>query len=277
MKKFGSHLIYILIGQFINTVAFASILIPNKLAPVGLGGLATTINYLTGLNMQMLLIVLSLPVILWAFFIYDRTKLYYAAFCYGIFTFYFGLVDAYVPKFYTDPIVAAVLASIILGVGSGIVIGRGIPNGPEAIVGLYLKDRYDITVPTFMMGLNMVIIVTSLVYNDLTMIVYSIIANYLTGRISNRVVIGGRRYFVVNIISDYYLEITDFIHKELGRGVTFVQSMDTTNVKKRMLMKTVISSRELVRLREYVRALEDEDSFVYAIESASIIGGGFEQ
>ncbi len=275
MNRTVKTFVYIIIGQFIATLGFVSVLIPNNLVPVGLGGVAIIINVLTGLDIQMLLIILSLPLIIWAYFNHDKNKLYYAALCYGLFTFYFGIVSDYVPKFVTDPIVASVLGGILLGIGSGMVISRGVPNGPEALVGLYLKDKRDIPVPTFLMVMNMVIICSSIIYGELTMIIYSIVAVYISGKIANYVVIGSRRYFVVNIVSDQYLDITEFIRKELKRSVTFVQAMDTSNVRKRMLVKTVISSRELVRLREHIRSYAD-DSFVYAIESASIIGGGFE-
>lgn len=272
VKKFG----YIIVGQFIGVLAFACILIPNNLAPVGLGGIARTINVFTGWDIQLLLIALSLPIILWAFFFYDKKKLAYAALCYGLFTFYFGIVEAYVPVFVTDPIIASITGGILLGISGGMVISRGVPNGPEATVGLYLKEKKDIPVPTFLMVLNMVIISSAMLYGDLTIIIYSIIANYISGRVANYVVIGNRRYFAVNIHSDHYLEITEFIHDKLNRGVTFVQSMDTANVRKRILIKTVLSSRELVQLRAYVQSFEDDDSFIYAVESASIIGGGFE-
>lgn len=275
MKRTVKTFTYIVIGQFIATLGFASVLIPNNLVPVGLGGIASIINVLTGWDIQMLLIILSLPLIIWAYFNHDKDKLFYAAFCYGLFTFYFGIVSDYVPQFVTDPIVASVLGGILLGIGSGMVISRGVPNGPEALVGLHLKDKRDIPVPTFLMVMNMVIICSSIIYGELTMIVYSIVTVYISGKIANYVVIGSRRYFVVNIVSDQYLDITEFIRKELKRSVTFVQAMDTSNVRKRMLVKTVISSRELVRLREHIKAYSD-DSFVYAIESASIIGGGFE-
>ncbi len=271
MRKFS----FIFIGQFIACVAFSRVLIPNNLAPVGLGGVATLLNKTMGLDIQLMLVVLCLPIIIWAYFKYDRIKLYYAALCYGVFTFYFGFVDAALPAFITDPIIASVTGGIMLGVASGMIIGQAVPNGPEAVVGLYLKEKRDINVPTFLMIVNMVIIAMAVMYADLTLIVYSVIANYISGRIANAVVIGTRRYYVVNIVSEHYLDITRYIHNELNRSVTFVQSMDTTTLKKKMLLKTVISSREMVRLKEYVKTFED-DSFVYAIESASILGGGFE-
>ncbi len=270
-KKYAA----ILVGQFINSVAFTCIMLPNKLVPSGLGGIATIFNNLFGLDLQFMLIALALPIILWAFIKYERKKVYYAAFCYGVFTFYVGVVEAYIPPFITDPIIAAVLSAVILGVGGGIVIGRNVPNGPEAIVGLYLKEYKDMNVANFLMVFNMIVIGSSIIYGDLTMIVYSLICNYIIGIVTNYVIVGSRKYYVVNIVSDHYLDITEFIHNELDRTVTFVQSMDASSVRKKMLLKTVMSNRELVRLRDYVRKFHD-DSFVYAIESTSIIGGGFE-
>jgi uncharacterized membrane-anchored protein YitT (DUF2179 family) len=76
-------------------------------------------------------------------------------------------------------------------------------------------------------------------------------------------------------MTDNYFDVTDFIRKELKRGVTFVQGLDTSNVKKKIMVKTVVSNHELVLLKEYIKNLKD-DSFVYVTESAGLIGGGFE-
>lgn len=69
IKKFG----LIIVGQFINTVAFASVLIPNNLVPVGLGGVATIFNNLFGWNILISLILFSLPILSWAMIKYNRT------------------------------------------------------------------------------------------------------------------------------------------------------------------------------------------------------------
>lgn len=69
IKKFG----LIIVGQFINTVAFASVLIPNNLVPVGFGGVATIFNNLFGWNILISLILFSLPILSWAMIKYNRT------------------------------------------------------------------------------------------------------------------------------------------------------------------------------------------------------------
>ena len=265
----------IAIGQFIGAAAFRLVLLPNNLVAVGLGGVATVLNNLAGVNIQLALVVLASPIIVWAFFRYERKQVYFAALCFGLFTFYIGIVDRLIPTFVTDPIIATVTGGVMMGIAGGMVISQGVANGPEAIVALYLKEKRDITIGNFFLVLNTVIIFSSILYGQLTLIIYSLICNFIASKMTDYVIVGTRRYYIVNILSDAYLDITDYIHKDLNRGVTFIQSLDTSNVRKKMMIKTVVNSRELALLKQYVRQLGD-DSFVYATESAGILGGGFE-
>ncbi len=276
MKATFKKIIIILIGQFISAAAFNLILIPNNLVAVGFGGVATVVNVMTGANIQLVLSLLAAPVILWSFFKYDRKQVFYAALCYGTFTFYIGIVKKLFPVFVTDPIIASVAGGILLGISTGMILRQGVANGPEAVVGLYLKEKKDLSIGSFFMILNTVIIFSSILYGDLTLIIYSLISNYIASKVTDVVVIGTERYYIVNIMSEHYLDITEYVQQRLKRGVTFVQGMDADNVKKQMFIETVVSSGELVLLKEYIKSLKD-NSFVYVTESAGLIGKGFDK
>jgi uncharacterized membrane-anchored protein YitT (DUF2179 family) len=272
--KILKRLLWIVIGQFIGACAFNLVLIPNNLVAVGFGGVATVLNNLYGFNMQLILVILCLPVFIWSFFFYDKKQVFYAAFSYGMFTFYIGFINDYLPKFITDPIIATVSGGFLLGVAGGIIFKQSVANGPESIVGLYFKEKRGMTVGTFFMILNTVIIVSSILYGNITLIIYSLICNIICSKVTDMVIMGTERYYVVHVMSDRYLDITEYISKNLGRGVTFIQGMDTSNVKKKMLVETVVNRHELVLLKEFARELKD-DSFVYLTESAGLIGRGY--
>lgn len=276
MKEQIRRYFFIFLGQFIGAVAFSQILIPNNLVAVGFGGVATVLNKFAGWNIQLVLVILCTPVIIWAFFMYDKKQVFFAALCFVLFTVYIGFVGKIVPAFITDPIIATVSGGVLLGIAGGMVISQGVANGPEAIIALYLKEKKGLTIGTFFMILNTVIIFSSIIYGNMTMIIYSLISTFISSKVTDYVIIGTKRYYIVNIVSDHFLDITDFIKKDLNRGVTFIQSFDTSNVKKRMMIKTVVSNRELVELKHYVQSLKD-DSFVYATESAGLLGGGFKE
>ena len=268
-------LFWIAVGQLIAAIAFSRILVVNQLVATGFGGLATVINHLTGWNVQLLLIGMAVPVFIWAFFFYERKQIFFAAFSYFIFTFYIGLVDKVIPEFRTDPLIASVSGGVILGIAAGIIMKQRVANGPESVVALYLKEKKGWTIGNFFLVLNSVIIFSAILYGDLTIIIYSFISNYVQSYVTDRVMIGGQIYYNVCIMSDQYLDITDFIRSDLKRGVTFIQGMDTLNVKKKMLLQTVVTKHELISLKEYIKTFND-DSFVYANQSASLLGRGFE-
>lgn len=275
MKDITKKLLWITFGQFIAAAAFDRILLVNDLVASGFGGLATVINHVTGWNIQLMLLLMAAPVFLWAFFCYNRKQILYAGYSFFMFTFWIGIVDKTIPEFHTDPIIATVSGGVILGFAGGIIMRQRVANGPESIVGLYLKEKTGITIGSFFLAMNSVIIFLSIIYGDLTLIIYSFISNFIQSLVTDYIMIGGKKYYNVSVMSDQYLEITEYIRKELKRGVTFIRGVDTSNVSKKMLLQTVVNKHELIALRDYIKSLNDE-SFVYANQSASLLGRGFD-
>ena len=234
------------------------------------------LNHLMGLNIQMVLIVLCIPIFIWSLFFYDKRQVFYAAFSYGMFTFYIGIINKIFTGFVTDCIVATVTGGVMLGIAQGIILKQSVANGPESIVGIYLKEKKGMSVGTFFLILNTVIISSSILYGNITMIIYSLMCNAIASKVTDIVIIGTKKYYIVRVMSDHYLDITEYISKELQRSVTFIQGMDTSNVQKKMLLETVISKRELLKLKEYIKDIKD-DSFVYVTESAGLMGKKFKE
>ncbi len=276
MIKIMKRLIWIMIGQFIAAYAFNQVMVPNGLVATGFGGIATVLNKMFDLNIQIVLVILCIPIFLWSLFMYDKKQVIYAAISYFTFTFYIGFVNRLFPIFVTDPIIATITGGCMLGLATGLILKQSVANGPESIVGIYLKEKKGMSVGNFFMIFNTIIIASSIFYGDITLIIYSLICNFVCSKVTDMVIIGTERYFIVRIMSDKYLEITEYISKELHRSVTFIQGLDTSNVKKKMLVETVVNKHELMILKEYIKELKD-DSFVYVSLSAGLIGKGYPQ
>ncbi|MTK08288.1 MAG: YitT family protein [Hungatella sp.] len=272
MKK---KLFWIAIGQFISACAYCQILNANNLVATGLGGLATVFNRLTGANVQLLLIIMALPIFVWAFFSYSKKQIFYAGFSYFMFTFYVGIVNQFLPQFLTDPIAAAISGGVVGGIAGGIIMKQRVANGPESIVALYLKEKKGLSIGSYYLIINTVVIFSSIIYGDMTMIVYSLICTFVQSVVTDKLIIGFEKYYSVSIMSDQYLEITQFIRNDLNRGATFIQGMDTSNVKKKMLIQAVVNQQELIAIKEFVKSFHD-DSFICASISNNIIGRGFD-
>ena len=274
MKKNLTLLLSLIIGPMFSAVAFTSIIIPNGLIGGGMGGLAVILYRATGLNMQLLLAGLFLPVAVWAFFQFGIKQIITASVCYILFTIYTAVMPNLIPPLKTDLILAAIVAGIFMGMSGGIVLRLGVSNGPESLIGMYLKGKFNIQMGVFLTIFNSVIVLMSILFSDITMALYSTIAIYISGKVTDFIILGFERYFEMNIITSKYMELTDFIHKEIKRGVTYIQCIGTYELKKTMMMKTLVKNDEVIKIKNYLKTL-DPDSFVYINESTEVHGRGF--
>ncbi len=149
-----------------------------------------------------------------------------------MFTFYVGIVNRYLPQFLTDPIAAAISGGVVGGIAGGIIMKQRVANGPESIVALYLKEKKGLSIGSYYLFYNTVVIFSSIIYGDMTMIVYSLICTFVQSVVTDKLIIGFEKYYNVNIMSDQYLEITQFIRNDLNRGATFISGYGYFQCKK---------------------------------------------
>ena len=234
------------IGSLIGATTFSLVIIPNNLMGGGLGGLALLVSRLTGLNIQLLLAGLFVPIAIWAFFQYGIRQILSASVGYVLFTVFLGIIPQILPPLVTDSILAAIVSGLMLGVGGGLVLRLGIANGPESLIGMYLKKRFNLPIGTYMTIFNSTIILASLFYADITLALYSAISIYISGKVTDYIILGFGRYYEMSILTSQYIELTDYIHKTIKRGVTYIQCLGTYELKKQMMVKTLVDRKSVV-------------------------------
>jgi uncharacterized membrane-anchored protein YitT (DUF2179 family) len=275
MKKIIRIIVFLFLGALIGAYSFNNVLLPNNLIAGGLGGIATVISLWYSINIQIGLAILCLPILIWAYITYGIKQIIYAFTCFAFFTVLIGVVKL-LPILEIDVVLAVLVSGILFGVSGGLVLRLGVANGPEALVGLYLKNKYGISIGLFFTILNTVIVSSSLLIPNVTLnnILYSMVSIYVSGKITDFIITGFRRDYEVTIISDMYEEITTFIHGDLMRGATLIKGQGTYNHQEKMLIKTLVSNSELIILKEYVKDL-DPACFMYINESIGVVGNGF--
>ncbi len=276
MRKNTRIFLSLFLGALIGAYSLNNILLPSHLISGGLGGIATVITMWYGVNIQLALGLLCLPVLIWAYLTYGWKQIVYAFVCFVLFTLLIGAVKV-LPPLQVDIILAVLVSGLLFGISGGIVLRLGVANGPEALVGMFLKKKYGISLGVFFTLLNITIVSSSLLLPEASLnnIIYSMVSIYISGKVTDFIVAGFRRDYEVNIISDKYLEITGFIHKDLNRGATFIKGQGSYNHQEKMLIKTLINNSELIALKEYIKGV-DPSCFMYINQSIEVVGGGFD-
>lgn len=276
MNKRLTIVFSLIIGAMIGAISFTSVIIPNNLIGGGIGGLAQLLSKTTGINMQLLLASMFLPIAVWAFFRYGIKQIITASISFILFTIFMGVTPAIVPILKTDPILAAIVSGILLGLSGGVVLRLGVSNGPEALIGMHLKEKFNLQIGVFMTIFNSIIILISALNSDITIALYSAISIYISGKITDFIILGFGRYYEMNIITKEYITVSSFIQTEIKRGVTYIQCVGAYELSNKMMVKTLVKSDEIIKIKNYINAI-DLECFIYINESSEVIGMGFKE
>ena len=174
-----------------------------------------------------------------------------------------------------DLLLGGVFGGALLGLGIGIVLRTGATTGGTDMLATIIKFKHDrFPIAKLMLAIDGIIILLGLVIFGSTKAMYAIIAVFIISKVITNVLEGVNYAIAVFIISDKNAEISEAIMHKIPRGVTGIKAKGMyTNQDKEMLF-VVVSQKEITRLRELVREI-DESAFVTIAEAREVLGKGF--
>lgn len=263
-------------GSAVFAAGFAFFLQPNDMSPGGISGLALILVELLGFgSVGTLSIFINLPL-----FILGGLKIgkrFFVGSLIGM-TLSSVLIDVFaamqVPA--SEPLIAIVYGGVLCGVGIGIVFVSGTSTGGSDILVRLLKLRYR-NVPIGQISLTfdaVVVLLTGLVFRDMTKALYTGITVYLCGKMVDAVVYRFDYSKVAMIISGEYEAIAKQIGAKLDRGATFLHGEGSYTGESTKVVLVAIRKQQLAELKELVMEL-DPKAFVIVQEAHQVLGDGF--
>lgn len=279
MKKIWKKADWIVLtalGSAVFALGFSLFLEPNNINAGGISGLAQAVAHILGLeNVGVLSVILNLPL----FFVGGLRvgKRFFAGSLLG--TFVSGLlIDAFAlisigPQ---DTLVSGIYGGVLCGLGIGIVFAAGTSTGGSDILVRLLKLRYR-NVPIGIISTAFdacVVILTGIVFRDLSRALFSGIVVFIMGRVMDVVVYRFDYSKVALIVSDQAEGIARDICDKLDRGATFLHGQGYYSRQEKNVVLTVVKKRQLAELKELVME-RDEKAFVIVQEAHQVLGDGF--
>jgi len=260
----------IAVGSALCAVALNGILIPRGFLSGGFTGLALIIHFLfPAAPLGAVYFLLNLPnfAVGWKY-VGRRFFLYSIA---GMFIFSAAIETVRVSLPVYDYLLSALLAGIIVGIGSGLILKSLGSAGGTDILSVILLKLFSVRLGTTILAFNGIILVAAAVLFSLEMALYTMIYLYISAYMVNLVVTGLNQRKAVYIISPQWKEISKEIIKDLQRGVTLLKGEGGYTGKDQHVLYTVITFRELSRLKSLVRKT-DPDAFVVVSETLEVMG-----
>nr|MBQ8244380.1 YitT family protein [Oscillospiraceae bacterium] len=263
-------------GSFLFALGFSIFLQPNDLSPGGISGLALIAVELLGFgSVGALSILINLPL-----FVLGGLKIGRR--------FFFGsllgmllssvLIDAFallaLPA--GDPLLGVLYGGVICGLGLGIVFVCGSSTGGSDILVRLLKLKYrNVPIGQISMCFDAVVVVlTGLVFHDVTKALYTGITVYICGKVIDAVVYRFDYSSVALIISREFEAIAEAIGRKLDRGATFLHGEGSYSHAQTKVVLAAVKKQQIAELKELVVEL-DPDAFIIVQEAHQVLGDGF--
>ena len=277
LKKFIFEVIETLIGSFIMAAAVSFFLLPNELSSGGFSGIATIIYYLFKIPMGTTILILNVPLFIFATFKIGKAFLVKSLFGTVSLSFFIDWLDAYTPLT-DDKILACVYGGILTGIGTALILRASSSTGGSDLAGTVIK-KYK---PMLRTGNLITIIDAIIVFLNVIFLrkieigLYSAITIFLMGKVIDILFEGIYFTKLVFIISDKSMEISELIENKIRRGVTGIYGKGMHFNKEKLVLMCAISRNDLAELKMIIKKI-DKNAFLIITNSREVLGMGFKR
>ncbi|MBW6484558.1 MAG: YitT family protein [Syntrophobacterales bacterium] len=270
LKTAGWNLLLMAAGGILCGIAINGILIPRGFVSGGVVGFSILSHYLWPvLSVAAIYFLLNIPLFIAGWFFVNRRFFLYSIIGMIIFTTAVSLVQISVPVY--DKLLAALLAGLIQGLGSGIILKSQGSAGGTDILSVILHNRFSIRLGTTILSFNSLILGAAAFLFSLEDALYTMLYLYVVTKIVDLVVTGLSQRKAVFIVTPCWEKVEARILAEIGRGITILHGQGAYSEREKRILYTVVTFQELSVLKNIVRQ-EDAEAFVVISDTAEVMG-----
>lgn len=283
--------VWIIIGSIITAAGINIFLVPYKIAPGGVTGIATVVYYLSGFRFPVgvTMLVLNIPLFLFGMkfiggrfafrTLFSTLFLSFAIDTTDPFTRYFAehyLVKPENTPSSPDLLLYSIFGGFIMGAGLGLVFKSGATTGGTDLAARIVNHF----VPAFTMGQILLFIDASVVvfaavaFKSFQLGLYAIVTIFIASQVIDAILEGVNFAKALFIISDKSEDISKRILVELDRGVTALKGTGMYTGSEKQVLFCVVHRAQLPQLKEIVRKI-DTKAFVVLADIREVLGEGF--
>lgn len=273
----------IALGSLIASFAISVFFNPAYLAPGGVSGIATILFHLTGIELGVLMLMLSIPIYIVGVVIFGKAygiKTLVGTLLLSLFTIFWDKVMGYEGILdYTKDMsfwLSALYGGIISGLGLSIVMRSGSNTGGTDIIAQILAKYTRIPLGTSLMIVDGIIIVISGFFFGIESAMYSVVISFLVSLMIDKFIMSmGTGYAkTVYIISPELDRIGDFILTDMDRSGTIMDATGLFSRERKSMLMTIVPNKDIPRLTRAVKAI-DPNAFMIIQETVHVLGEGY--
>lgn len=286
MKKARKVLTYVvIIGiAIISALNYQIFIFPNKFAPSGLNGICTMIQYLTGVNIGYLNLIINIPLAVWVFFevskpLAIRSMVYVVSF--SLSSVALEYIDLSAFAYYTENGTSAILGPLVAGIIFGscyslLLQCSAYSGGTDFVAAIIHKFHPEKSVFFLIFTMNAVVAAASYFVYDYQIepVILCILYAFTSSTVSERNTKNGRAAIRFEIITDYPEEISTAIINKLHHSATLIPGRGMYLNKEVSVLICIVNKSQIAALSRIIR--QYPNTFA-VMDSVSEVMGNFKK
>lgn len=264
----------ILIGIILTSLGLKAFLLPNGFLDGGVTGIALLVKTQVDINMSYLLVLFSIPFLILGFFtVSKRIVIKSIISILGVALF------IHFENFQTitnDKLLISIFGGLLVGSGIGIAIRNGSVLDGSEILGIYLNDKFGISIGKIIMVFNIILFSVTAFVVSVEVALYSILTYIIAAKVTDTVIEGFEDFIGVTIVSKEYDLIKIAILEELGTGLTVYKGSSGFGSKGVAedfdIIHSIINRIDIKKMYRLIKDI-DPNAFIVEFDVNSVKGG----
>ena len=271
MKKVLTYAVIVCIA-LTSALSYSLFIFPNSFAPAGLNGICTMIQYVAGINVGYMSLLINIPLALLVYLkvskpLAIRSMVYVITFSLALVVL--EKVDLSALAYETENGTSTILGPLVAGIVSGgcyslLYRASAYSGGTDFVAALIHKNHPEKSVIFLILGLNVVVALSSFFVYDYKMepVILCILYSFTSSTVSDRLMKNGRSAVRFEIITAHPQEISDAIIHKLHHSATLVPGKGMYLGKQTNILICVVNRTQVAAMSEIVRSYPDTFAIV---------------
>lgn len=282
MAFFKKSLTYLVICgiALLEAVNYQLFVFPNQFAPSGLNGICTMIQYLTGISVGYLSLLINIPLALWVYKSVSkplavRSMVYVVFFSVGLLVL--ERVDlsafAYSTDNGTSKILGPLVAGIIMGFGYSVLVRSSAYSGGTDFISALIHNRYpDKGFFGMSFTINACIAIASFFVYDYKMepVILCILYSFTSTTVGDRLMKSGRSAVRFEIVTDQPQALANEIIGRFHHSATLIPAKGMYSGRETNMLVCVVNKTQAAALAAIVKQFPH--SFAVMSQVGQVVG-----
>ena len=264
----------IFIGIVLTSLGLKAFLLPNGFLDGGVTGIALLVRTQVDINMSYLLVLFSIPFLILGYFtVSKRIVIKSIISILGVALF------IHFENFQTitnDKLLISIFGGLLVGSGIGIAIRNGSVLDGLEILGIFLNDKFGISIGKIVMLFNIVLFTVTAFVESVEIALYSILTYIIAAKVTDTVIEGFEDFIGVTIVSKKNNLIKIGIIEELGVGLTIYKGSSgfgSNGISEEFdIIHTIINRIDIKKMHRIIDDI-DREAFTIEFDVNNVKGG----